>query len=254
MISPQAANNYKMAKMWCEAGAAFQKAASLNSSISKHESASQYVEAAGCYKKNNTEQAAKCLQEAIQVYEELGRFGIAAKHYGTLGELFENERDPNIELAVVNYEKAADYYEGEESYSSANKFKLKVAHYSALTDTDAGYTRAVSIYEEVAARSIDNSLLKWSAKEYYFKAVLCCMCVKGESRAAIARYEEEFPAFLNTREHKLVCGLQEAIDESNKESYTELVQEFDNISPLDKWFTSILLKIKRGLDEEPDLC
>lgn len=250
----QAANNFKIAKLWCEAGNAFKKAASLNSSISKHESASQYVEAATAYKKNNKEDAVKCLLEAVQVYEELGRFSIAAKHYAALGELYESDDILNIELAVSNYEKAADYYDSEDSTSNANKYKLKVAHYSALTDTDAGYEKAVSIYEEVAARSIDNNLLKWSAKEYYFKSVLCTMCLRGESRDLITRYEEEFPSFINTREHQLVSGLQDAIDESNVDTFTVLVQEYDNISPLDKWLTSVLLKVKRSITEEPNLC
>ena len=250
----QAANNFKIAKLWSEAGNAFKKAASLNSSISKHESASQYVEAATAFKKNNKEEAVKCLLEAVQVYEELGRFSIAAKHYASLGELYESDDILNIELAVKNFQKAADYYDSEESTSNANKFKLKVAHYSALTDTTEGYEKAVSIYEEVAARSIDNSLLKWSAKEYYFKAVLCTMCLRGESGEAITRYEEEFPSFMNTREHQLVAGLQEAINESNVDNFTVLVQEYDNISPLDKWLTSILLKIKKSINEDPDLC
>ena len=250
----QAANNFKMAKLWCEAGNAFKKAASLNSSISKHESASQYVEASTAFKKSSKEDAVKCLLEAVQVYEELGRFSIAAKHYASLGELYESDEILNIELAVTNFEKASDYYESEESFSNANKFKLKVAHYSALTDTTVGYEKAVSIYEEVAARSIDNNLLKWSAKEYYFKSVLCTMCLRADSRNLITRYEEEFPSFMNTREHQLVIGLQDAIDESNVDSFTVLVQEYDNISPLDKWLTSVLLKIKKTMNEEPDLC
>ena len=42
-----------------------------------------------------------------QIYEELGRFSIAAKHYASLGELYESDDIVNIELAVANYNKAA---------------------------------------------------------------------------------------------------------------------------------------------------
>ncbi len=38
------------------------------------------------------------------------------------------------------------------------------------------YDRAIEIYEEVATKMADNSLLKWSAKEYFFKAGLCRLC------------------------------------------------------------------------------
>ena len=250
----QAANNFKMAKQWSEAGNAFKKAASLNASISKHESACQYVEAATCFKKNNKEAAVKCLSEAVLVYEELGRFSIAAKHLAALGELYETLDAPDIELAVTNYEKAATYYEGEDSVSNANKYKLKVAHYSALTFTTEGYEKAVAIYEEVAGHSISNNLLKWSAKEYYFKAVLCTMCLKGPARDRITHYEEDFPSFINSREHKLVCTLQDAIDEADLDAFSQLVQEYDSISPLESWLTKILLKIKKSINEDPDIC
>ena len=63
----QAANNYKIAKLWCEAGGAFKRAAALNAGISKHESASQYVEGATAFKKSDKGEAVKCLQEAVQV-------------------------------------------------------------------------------------------------------------------------------------------------------------------------------------------
>jgi len=99
-IFSQAANNFKIAKLWSEAGNAFRRAATLNSGMSKHESASLYVEASNCFKKNNKEEAVKCLLEAVQVYEELGRFSIAAKHYASLGELHESDEILNIELAV----------------------------------------------------------------------------------------------------------------------------------------------------------
>ena len=80
------------------------------------------------------------------------------------------------------------------------------------------------------------------------------MCLKEESRSKISRYEEEFPSFTNTREHHLVVGIQDALDEGNVDQFTVLVQEYDEISTLDKWYTSILLKIKKSMNEDPDIC
>lgn len=52
----RAANMYKMARNWDEAGSAFCKAALLhNKAGSRHDAATNYVDAANCYKKTNAD-------------------------------------------------------------------------------------------------------------------------------------------------------------------------------------------------------
>lgn len=43
------------------------------------------------------------------------------------------------------------------------------------------------------------------------------------------------------------------MEEQNVEGFTEAVKEFDSISRLDPWYTSILLRIKKEIDDSPDL-
>ena len=48
-------------------------------------------------------------------------------------------------------------------------------------------------------------MIKYSAKEYFFRASLCHLCVDAvNAQHAIQRYEEQFPAFGDSRECKLV--------------------------------------------------
>jgi hypothetical protein len=57
-----------------EAGAAFVKAGELQLSAKdpvKHEGASNYAEAANCYKKTNPQMAADCLQKAAEIYTDM---------------------------------------------------------------------------------------------------------------------------------------------------------------------------------------
>ena len=52
---------------------------------------------------------------------------------------------------------------------------------------------------------MDNQLLRYSAKEHFFRAALCHMCRDTQDAAvATARYEEMFPAFTDSRECKLI--------------------------------------------------
>ena len=73
----------------------------------KHDAATNYVDAANCYKKNDPKEAAASLQkvwkkiswklmiihqlQAIDIYTDMGRFTIAAKHHETIAGIFESE-------------------------------------------------------------------------------------------------------------------------------------------------------------------
>jgi len=104
--------------------------------------------------------------------------------------------------SIQHYEQAADYFKGEESVSSANKCMLKVAQYAAQLED---YEKAISIYEQVAASSLESSLLKYSAKEYFFRAALCHLSVDLlNAQHAIEKYAQQYPAFQDSREFKLI--------------------------------------------------
>uniref|UniRef100_A0A3P9JWJ7 N-ethylmaleimide-sensitive factor attachment protein, beta b n=1 Tax=Oryzias latipes TaxID=8090 RepID=A0A3P9JWJ7_ORYLA len=180
-----------------------------------------------------------------------GRFTIAAKHHISIAEIYESEL-VDIEKAIAHYEQAADYYKGEESNSSANKCLLKVGAYCAQLEQ---YQKAIEIYEQVGATTMDNPLLKYSAKEYFFKASLCHFIVDElNAKIAVEKYEEMFPAFSDSRECKLLKKLLEAHEEQNSEAFTEAVKEFDSISRLDQWHTTLLLRIKKTIQgDEGDL-
>lgn len=170
----RAANMFKMAKKWSAAGNAFCEAASLHwKAENKHDAASCYVDASTCFKKGDSKKSVECLTKAIEIYTDMGRFNMAAKHHMTVAEIYETEA-ADIEKAITHYEQAADYYKGEESNTSANRCMLNVARYAAQLEK---YDKAIQIYEEVAANCIESALLKYSAKEYFFRAALCHMCV-----------------------------------------------------------------------------
>ncbi|XP_053056291.1 beta-soluble NSF attachment protein isoform X6 [Neofelis nebulosa] len=189
----RAANMFKMAKNWSAAGNAFCQAAKLHMQLqSKHDSATSFVDAGNAYKKADPQEAINCLNAAIDIYTDMGRFTIAAKHHITIAEIYETEL-VDIEKAIAHYEQSADYYKGEESNSSANKCLLKVAAYAAQLEQ---YQKAIEIYEQLA----------------------------------LEKYEEMFPAFTDSRECKLLK-----------------VKEFDSISRLDQWLTTMLLRIKKSI-------
>ena len=94
----------------------------------KHDAATNYVDAANCYKKSDPKEAVNCLSKAIDIYTDMGRFTIAgmsavclqcsnyqlfvyisAKHHQTIAELYESDV-ADLERAMQHYEKSADYF------------------------------------------------------------------------------------------------------------------------------------------------
>ncbi|XP_017321815.1 N-ethylmaleimide-sensitive factor attachment protein, alpha b isoform X3 [Ictalurus punctatus] len=141
----RAANMFKMAKNWSAAGNAFCQAALLHLQMqSKHDAATNFIDAGNAFKKADPQEAINCLIRAIEIYTDMGRFTIAAKHHVTIAEIYETEL-VDIDKAIAHYEQAADYYKGEESTSSANKCLLKVAAYAAQLEQ---YPKAIEIYEQ----------------------------------------------------------------------------------------------------------
>ncbi len=68
------------------------------------------------------------------------------------------------------------------------------------------------------------------------------------------KYNTQDPTFPSTREAKFVNALVEAVEAGDQEAFTGAVFEFDQVTKLDNWKTSILLKIKRSIHEEGGLA
>lgn len=59
--------------------------------------------------------------------------------------------------------------------------------------------------QKVATSCLGSSLLKYSAKEYFFRASLCHLSVDLlNAQHALGKYVEQYPAFQDQREYKLV--------------------------------------------------
>lgn len=80
------------------------------------------------------------------------------------------------------------------------------------------------------------------------------MCIDPlNAENAIKKYEEAFPRFTESRECKLITALIGRIEENDLDGFTAAVEDYDQISPMDSWFTTLLLRVKQNIETEPDL-
>lgn len=80
----------------------------------------------------------------------------------------------------------------------------------------------------------------------------CAQDVVGTKRA-LEKYAEQDPNFVQQREYRFLHDIADAVDAGNQEEFTNHVAEYDRMLKLDSWKTMVLLKIKRGIQEEPGL-
>ncbi|KAJ4356163.1 vesicular-fusion protein S17 [Didymosphaeria variabile] len=272
-----AANAFRMQKMGKEAGEAFEKAAQVQKQNLNEpdDEANTLTEAFKAYRKDDPEAAARCLDRAIAHYCSKGNFRRAATHKQNLGELFEVELGDNARAAAA-YEEAAGWYESDNAevniphpvprfstsqnipnkniskQALANKLWLKTADLVALEGKD--YYHAISLYEKVAKSSINNNLMRWSVKEYLLKAGICQLCTGDEVGASTAfdRYRELDPSFTQQREHQLLVDLLQAVKDGDQEVFADKLFQYDQLSKLDKWKTTLLLRIKGAIESKEE--
>lgn len=173
---------------------------------------------------------------------------MAARQLREIAEVLEKEE--SREESMLFYEQAADLFATDNSNAEANKCLLKVAQFAAEANN---FPRAIDIYESVAKNAVDNNLLKFSAKGHFLHAALCALCSMDAYavRERVERYKDWDIHFDGSREAQLLEGTMTALEEGDPEAFTASVAEYDALTRLDAFKTSLLLKAKRRITEAP---
>lgn len=233
-----------------EAGGAFEKAANIQSSklSEPDEMANILTEAFKVYRKESPEDAARVLTAAIAHYTSKGSFRRAATHQQNLAEVYELELG-DTKRALQAYETAAQWFESDNAEALANKLYLKVADLSAL---EGDYAKSCQLFESVAKSSLNSNLLRWSVKDYFLKAGICHLA-SGDlvaTNRALQNYRDMDNSFVQTRENILLQDLAEAVEKGEQEMFADKLFQYDQLSKLDKWKTTLLLQVKNGIEEQ----
>jgi len=73
----------------------------------------------------------------------------------------------------------------------------------------------------------------------------------GTSRA-LQSYQESDPTFSATRECQLLGDLAAAVEQGDQEVYADKLYQFDQMSKLDKWKTTLLLRVKDAIENKEE--
>jgi len=212
------------------------------------------MNAAKAFKNSSAKDSVKMYQIAISLQMDNNRFSSAAKLWKEVAQL--EEKQMHTKEAIKAWSECATCFEADDAIASANQAHLKVAELVSADEED--YPRAIAIYEKVAAIAAENTLSKYSVKDYMFKASLLRFAEGARKNdiknivAAVEKYKDTYPIFEGTRECKLIESCLKAFEDEDVEKFTLSVRDFDRITRLDNWTAKVLLDIKAVLQDGTD--
>lgn len=257
----KAANAYKVGSLFSEAGDAYKRAAKLHQTELKNPSeASKCLSNAGsCFKKSSPADAIEAYRSAIALLCDAGRLTQAAKLSKEVGDLFDSEigdeNNDNVNLAIESYEQAADLFEMEDAKSQASQCMLKVADLLSAALDPPDLHRASQIYENLGTKCLDSNLLKYNAKGYYLQSIFCHLA-NGDAIAssqALQKFENLDFTLGDSREGKFSAKLIECVENFDSDEFATACFEYDRISKLNPWQTSMLVRVKRCIEDQTGL-
>lgn len=132
---------------------------------------------------------------------------------------------------------------------------LKVAHFRGSLGE---YKVAAELFETIAQACADDKLRKFSVRDHLLKAGFCRLA-SGDNVAvqrALDRYTAISFEWADSREAKFLASLLTASEGYDEAAFSAACQDFDSLSRLDQWKTSILAKAKeliKSSAENPEL-
>ncbi|KAF9651886.1 TPR-like protein [Thelephora ganbajun] len=248
----QAANAFKIDKLFKEAGDAHAREAECRENCKEiNDAANAWWNAAKAYKRGYPDLAIAALSHTVTFLTQAGRFRQAADREKEIAQVYIQEKQ-DLNKGCKSYERAGEWYAQEDATATANACFKDAADLHAELEN---YAAAIARYDQVANASLGSNLTKYSVKDYWLRAGLCALAM-GDAvgcRRNITRYSSQDTTFSSTRECKFLDFLIEALEAGDQAAFTEAVVEYDQIMKLDNWKTSILLKIKKSIAEEPSM-
>jgi tetratricopeptide (TPR) repeat protein len=248
-----AANIYKIRKDWKKAGETYEEIARLEVEQGGNTAYVHYQNAAHCFSFVDKVRSNQMLDAAIESCVKVGKYMQAGKTAQRIAtECEENFDYPN---AIDKYKKAAEYFamESQNTKSMQQQCLLKVADLMCISNHKDMFTEAPKIYEKLGMQYLTVPLLKSSAKDMFFKNVMCYVAKKDEVTAEVnlKKYLLEDPTFDDTRDSKFLKAVIKCITEPyDVEGFRKEVQSYKTVRELDKWKLNMFALAIKNIEKD----
>lgn len=270
----QAAQIYMESNMYSSAGDAYCKSAEcLVKSGEKHKAANVYNLASEAYlqdtmfdeTKDTYNKAIDSLKKASLIYTENGQTAQAARKEKEIAERLSAESIVDVDilhLAIETYRSAAELFEFQQAYATANNCLEQIAHiYVRLKE----YKESSKVWEEILnaewnsgnSATGENSLIRHLETRYMFYASLTKIAGINDDYNEedlelfwmdLEHFSDRGANFGKSREFDLIVGLYKAFKERDLKIFLRVVKKTLEVTKLDEWVKQLLLAIRKKLE------
>ena len=216
---------------------------------------SMYQNAASCLRRDDPSVAIECFNSALTIMLQNGRFISAAKIQKEIAEIYEKDM-MNYSAAIDAYLEAGERFLGEDSKATASDCIMRAAKVSCDTSNTP---QTLEIFKKLVQITAGSDYSQYVMKEYLFGVCLCFLIIRNPNQAEqeIENFIYQSPSFQSEREYESIGQLKMALLNQDIGAFQEAAKGIDFYSKLDapnnKWKSSLLLRIRSKIEEEPSL-
>lgn len=201
------------------------------------------MEAVACLKREGVGEYLEMANQTVRVFIGQGQVNQAARLRKDVAEVLEEQYE--LESASAEYEKAAEYYELDESPSFSNQCLLKSADIQVQCKSP-DFVKAITMYEKVVRDYQKKDLLRSSCKDLFMKITMCYLSNDDNigAKKAFDKACNEDPSFDNGREGELIQVILDSLDNGDEATLEKHVGKYNKITPFDKPKSALLIRIK----------
>jgi alpha-soluble NSF attachment protein len=122
----------------------------------------------------------------------------------------------------------------------------KASDLRILTRNFGLLSESIKQYDKIGCKYLTVNLIRSSAKDLFYKAILCYLANDDGvgAKRAISTYAIEDPSFDGSREQKFLLALLETCQDGLSKPFNSLIADYNNITPMDKVKTTLIVRIK----------
>ena len=244
-----AGDKYKECKQWRKAAQCYENCSKIKILL-KENPIKFYEETFFCYSKSNS------INNAQKVFEKMNNYLVREGDYFQAGKnnenlAIKNENNDNYNQAIIYYSQAAKYYEVDGKHEALkNQMQIKIGELMLVNNHPEAPSKVPSIMENIANNYLKSPITKYSAKEFFGKAILSSIYYNDDTSVGftyINKYKSIDKTFEDSSIYTLCCDVDKSVKNNDINSLKNGIYKYKEICEVDEFLNNIFNKLEEKI-------
>ena len=240
-----AGDKYKKCNQWRKAAECYENCSKVKLKL-RESPFKFYEESFFCYSKANSVSNSQKIFEKMNNYlEREGEYFQAGKNNENLA--IKNENRENYNEAILYYSQAVKYYEIDGKHESLkNQVQAKIGELMLVNNHPDAPSKVPLIMENIGNSYLKSPITKYSAKEYFGKAILSTIYYSDDLSVGneyINKYKLIDETFEDSSIYILCCDIANSVENNELNGLKNSINKYKEICELDEFMINIFEKL-----------